>query len=160
VCPFQLQFISRVQRAAQGGAAWSLRKIGFISLALMIVIITKHRAMLNVSTSSVFQNASQRRRLNKEVWNTPFPLIADLSSHPSLHIPVSTIALATAASAAVAVFDFLDYDRSDGSESDEEDAEKHHPGNLEHDDDYHGDRYGVLCNPSRRIRVELLWQSR
>jgi hypothetical protein len=68
-------------------------------------------------------------------------------------IPVSTIALATAAAAAVADFDFLDYDSSDGSESDEEDAEKHHPGNLEpaeekiadHDDDYHGDRYGALC---------------
>ena len=71
----------------------------------------------------------------------------------SLLPPLSTYSRVNNCLGYVADFDFLDYDSSDRSESDEEDAEKHHPGNLEpdeekiadHNDDYHGDRYGALC---------------
>ncbi len=99
----------------------------WLHLTLLIVIITKHRVMLNVSTTSVIQSASQRRRLNEEGGNNPFALNAALSPPPFPHIPVSTIALATAA--AVAAFNVSD--SSNRSESHEEDAKMHHPGELE-----------------------------
>ncbi len=102
--------------------------------------------MLNVSSTSVIQTASQRRRLNRE---------------PCPQFPFSTIALAAAA--AVTAFKLLDYDSSNESESDEEDAEMHHPGELEpdeekfadHDDDRHGDRYGAWCK--RHYLDEYVW---
>jgi hypothetical protein len=112
----------------------------------LFVVITKHRGMLNVSTASVIQSASQRRRLNRE-------------PHHQFHF--STIALAAAA--AVAAFNFSDYNSSNESESDEEDAEMHHPGELEpdeekfadHDDDRHGDRYGAWCK--RHYLDQYVW---
>jgi hypothetical protein len=108
---------------------------------------------------STFQPAQFFKAHLKDVvstkkYGTP-PSLSLLVSPPTpvCIFPCQQFALATAAAAAVADFDFLDYDSSDRSESDEEDAEKHHPGNLEpdeekfadYDDDYHGDRYGALC---------------